>query len=201
MAQHLTSTAISAAFLMIWYPRWLGSEEEKLKVLEGRRSFREGVENKSEEAKGMSLDSKLARVDGEDGRGVYFRSVPTAKARIEADVLFESIPMVSLTLFFSSLLPCLLHVCLYIWSASSSSPDAHSIRHGIMKNNLAPTIPTQLSRFIPPSWSLQWAETWHALAETMQKEGIDEMWVVVRLLAGMSSGFGLRGEFGTSSDA
>jgi hypothetical protein len=122
------------------------------------------------------------------------------KTRIKADVL-PSLPMVSLTLFFSSLLPCLLHVCLYIWSASSSESDSHSIRHGIMKNSLAPTITAQLSRFIPPSWSAQWAETWHALVGTMQKEGIDEMWVVVRLLAGMSSGFGLRGESSQSGGA
>ena len=73
VAQHLTSTAISAAFLKIWYSRWLGSSEEKLKVLEGRRPSGKGHEDKSKEAKEASLDSKLARADGEDGRGVYFR--------------------------------------------------------------------------------------------------------------------------------
>lgn len=126
-------------------------------------------------------------------RGILHVSTRHKRREIKADVVSRRLPMVSLTLFFSSLLPCLLHVCLYIWSASSSGSNSTPNRHGMLENKLVPALTAQFARYVPPSLSVQWADTCHALAGTMQKEGIDKMWVVVRLLAGMSSGFGLRG--------
>lgn len=129
-------------------------------------------------------------VEGRTSR-TYRHSEPTTKANSASDRL----PMVSLTLFFSSLLPCLLHVCLYVWSVTAvaqtgqASPD----RHSVLWNNIKVAVTARLFSHVPATWATQWSETWHGLAGTLQKEGIDEMWVVVRLLAGMSSGFGLRG--------
>jgi hypothetical protein len=110
---------------------------------------------------------------------------------------FCRLPMVSLTLFFSSLLPCILHVCLYIWSTSPDDDEAPTgaIRHSMLNAKLGLVTIARLSQWVPPSWGTQWADTWDALASTLQREGVDEMWIVVRLLAGMSSSFGLRGMF------
>lgn len=103
--------------------------------------------------------------------------------------------MVSLTLFFSSLLPCLLHVCLYIWSATAvrETGQPAPTRHLVLWNNVSAAATSRLLQYVPSTWTEQWMITWRGIAGTLQKEGIDEMWVVVRLLAGMSSGFGLRG--------
>lgn len=57
---------------------------------------------------------------------------------------------------------------------------------------------TQLSALaghVFPTFAQELRLTWHSLSSVMQREGIDEIWIVVRLLAGMSSGFGLRGAF------
>ncbi|KAI5450244.1 sterol homeostasis protein [Naganishia albida] len=176
-AQHLTSTAISAAFLKIWYPLWLLSQEEKLKTLEARPTCEEEGDGQSTERKMKLMGAKTSHPNQEDGRGAYF-----------------TLPMVSLTLFFSSLLPCLLHVCLYVWSvtAVAQTGQASPNRHSVLRNNIKVAVTAQLYSHVPATWATQWSETWHGLAGTLQKEGIDEMWVVVRLLAGMSSGFGLR---------
>ncbi|KAJ9102312.1 hypothetical protein QFC20_005005 [Naganishia adeliensis] len=78
-AQHLTSTAITAAFLKIWYPGWPVSEEEKLKVLERRRSGGGGDQDRSKEAREVALNSTIAHGEQEDGRGAYFTQVPVRK--------------------------------------------------------------------------------------------------------------------------
>lgn len=110
--------------------------------------------------------------------------------------------MISLTLFYSSLLPCILHVCLYIWSASVSQGHTNAstheaVRQRVLDNKLGPWIVARISRmatWVPPAWRTEWVSVWQTVVVMLQREGIDEMWVVIRLLAGMSSGFGLRGE-------
>lgn len=108
--------------------------------------------------------------------------------------------MISLTLFFSSLLPCLLHACLLVWFVNENSStggnfsSSTSVRTPTSK--LVSLIIAQLSRLathISPTLTQEVRHSWQSLVSVMQREGIDEMWIVVRLLAGMSSGFGLRG--------
>lgn len=109
------------------------------------------------------------------------------------------LPMISLTLFFSSLLPCLLHASLFVWFANENSDagdSGSSTSSRIPSSKLVSVIIVHLSRLathIFPTLTQEVRHSWQSLVSVMQREGIDEMWIVVRLLAGMSSGFGLRG--------
>ncbi|KAJ9125193.1 hypothetical protein QFC22_000147 [Naganishia vaughanmartiniae] len=55
-----------------------------------------------------------------------------------------------------------------------------------------------VAKLLPPTLMVELQLFWEALSHAMKREEIDEMWIAVRLLAGMSSGFGLRGMHITS---
>ncbi|GHJ88754.1 hypothetical protein NliqN6_5156 [Naganishia liquefaciens] len=186
-AQHLTSTAISAGFLKLSNARWLLTSSDTLKVLTSTKATKGSSAQNGENGQGFqddATDPVTANGKIYDGRGIYF-----------------TLPMISLTLFFSSLLPCLLHVCLFIWSANIDGKEDSSGNTNVWTNNGPPNsklvhlMGMQLSRlgtYLHPTLTQDFRHSWHSMTSILKREGIDEMWIVVRLLAGMSSGFGLR---------
>lgn len=110
--------------------------------------------------------------------------------------------MVSLTLLFTSLLPCILHICIFIWSSHSVAepnvatrmtyPSGASHMQHIFERTVAPRL-VGVVNVLSSTYLTDLTLFWEALIHEMKREGIDEMWIAVRLLAGMSSGFGLRG--------
>lgn len=110
--------------------------------------------------------------------------------------------MVPLTLFFTSLLPCILHICLFIWS-SHTVADPNAISETVHQSGTSHILPlleeaviphlTRVVNLLPSNVVTELDLFWEAFTSAMKREGIDEMWIAVRLLAGMSSGFGLRG--------
>jgi hypothetical protein len=180
----------------------------KLEALTARRSFQEKrdyppLATKADSQPVDKAESPLTdREIDNDGRGVYFTWVPLFH-RLPAGLTatHHRLPMISLTLFFSSLLPCLLHACLFIWSNipdEETGPANHINPHEqhIPQSKLATILInhlTHVATLISPTLVHETHLAWQSIASLMQREGINEMWIVVRLLAGMSSGFGLRG--------
>lgn len=159
IAQHVTTTLIS--WIGLWMMGWVGNV--------------------------ASSDERGA--DGEvekDGRRVDFRYVMLAKRDERHDVLtyilsptLHSLPMIPLTLLYSSLLPLSLHIILSIYS-----PLPPSYPSSFLYLPLALT--DRLSR-IP-----YLAESAHSIIDSLDHEGINEMWIATHLLSGMSSGLALR---------
>ncbi len=108
--------------------------------------------------------------------------------------LLHSITLISLTLLYTSLLPLLLHLIISIWSPLSSLSSSPTDLTTLSSNNNINllSVPT-IFYSIFPSHSLRVLE---GLVCDLKEEGINEMWIGIHLLGGMSSGFGLRGEGG-----
>ncbi|KAH7341747.1 Arv1-like family-domain-containing protein [Rhizoctonia solani] len=85
------------------------------------------------------------------------------------------IPLVSLTLFYSSLTKLLLLLLLAIWQSPISSPTVNSVEPG-----------TGL-----PNYIAEHEHTRSALA-LLDESQFDRAWVIRNVLGGMSAGFGLR---------
>lgn len=180
-AQHLATTAIAAGFLKLRYPIWLLSGKEKLAVIVGENGHKTVV--RTLERRDRSVSSSVDARSG-DGRGLYF-----------------VLQMVPLTLFFTSLLPCILHICLFIWS-SHTVADPNAVSENVHQSGTSHILPlleeaviphlTRVVNLLPSNVVTELDLFWEAFTSAMKREGIDEMWIAVRLLAGMSSGFGLR---------
>jgi hypothetical protein len=82
LAQHLTSTAISAAFLKISNPRWLDPSMRKLGALNARRSSQGKRDsptlatNADSQPVDKAQSPSTDRDTDNDGRGFYFTCVP-----------------------------------------------------------------------------------------------------------------------------
>ncbi len=123
---------------------------------------------------------------------------------------------IPLSLLYSSLLPLSLHLITSIWSSStvfstSPSPASTSSLSNPLSSSLPtrPTLLTSLFTLIPPSaiakidllppnWK-EWFRNkiWRdgqEMFEALKREGMEENWMAVHLLAGMSSGTALRSE-------
>ncbi len=73
-------------------------------------------------------------------------------------------------------------------SLSSAPVDLAKLKSSGTLNNLS--VPTSWYAALPQAWA---AAVKDVLVD-LRHEGLDEMWVAVHLLGGMSSGFALRGE-------
>jgi hypothetical protein len=119
----------------------------------------------------------VTAIDIKDGRKDNFSYVSELRF---VRLTITSLLLVNLTLLFTSVLPLILHLIISIWSTAEEPSQAY-------QPSISSILPSVMLAYIPSSVDQQ--------LQQVLNSGADKIWVMTRLLGGMSCGFGLRGEW------